>query len=132
MPKILCCLCSHRTDTDKQRVSVGTNSNWEMLVIHAEKNGLNMDAFSKQDYVCKKCHAVLSHYRMKDRGPNKTIRNVKPVTYEPGITKNVLRGCAKLSTSSAAEQLETVVATTQQTSTISVDSTSKFLFIFNG
>lgn len=130
MPKILCCLCSRRTDTEKQRVRVGNNSNWEMLKVHAVINDLDMEGFSKQDYVCKKCHAAISHHRMKDRGYDKTIKYVEPITYEPGITKNVLRGYSKSSTSSATEsqttkQSETVVATTQQT------STGKLLSIFN-
>lgn len=133
MPKIFCCLCSRRTDTDKQRVRLGTNSNWEMLEIHAKNNGLSMEAFTKQDYVCKKCHATISHNRMKDRGPNK-IKNVQPTVYEPGITKSVLRSRVESSTSSVTEsrtveQSETVVATTQQITT--VDLTGKFLSILN-
>ncbi len=122
MPKILCCLCSRRTDTEKQRVRVGSNSNWEMFKVHALLNGLNIDAFSKEaDYLCKKCHASISHHRMKDRGSNKTNRNVEPITYEPAITKNVLRGHAKSSTSNStemqtAEKSEIVAAATEETS----------------
>lgn len=92
MSPIFCCLCSRRADTRKQRVRVGTDSNWPMLKIHAEKNGLDMATFSKDDYVCIKCHSTISHYRMKDRGPNKNIKNSKPIVFEPGITKDVLRG----------------------------------------
>lgn len=122
MPKILCCLCSRRTDTEKQRVRVGTNSNWEIFKVYAVLNGLNLEAFSKEDYLCKKCHASISHHRMKDRGSNKTIKNVEPITYEPGITKNVLRSHAKTSTSNSTEsqtteKSETVVAAFEQTST---------------
>ncbi len=102
MPKIYCCLCSRRTETAKQRARVGTDVNWAMLTIHSEKNGLNMDLFSKNDYVCTKCHSIISHYRMKDRGDNKTIKNFEPIAHEPGINKNVLRSFGKSSISKTA------------------------------
>lgn len=100
MPKIYCCLCSRRTDTPKQRVRAGTELNWSLLEIHSEKNGLDIATFSNDDYLCLKCHSTISHYRMKDRGPKKITKNVQPISYEPGITKNVLRGYTKPSSES--------------------------------
>lgn len=94
---IYCCLCKRRTETVKQRVRVGSESNWPLLNIHAQTTGLDVNSFSKEDFVCIKCHATIAHYRMKDRGPNKIVRDFHPIAYEPGITKKVLRGFAKSS-----------------------------------
>lgn len=92
MPMILCCLCRRRTENPKQRVRIGTDTNWPLMKIHSERNGLNIAEFTKDDFVCIKCHSTISHYRMKDRGPNKRIKVFEPISYEPGITKDVLRG----------------------------------------
>lgn len=95
MPKIFCCLCNRRTETNKQRVRIGSDSNWALFCIHAEKTGLDVNTFSKDGFVCIKCHGTISHYRMKDRGPNKIVQDYKPIAHEPGITKEVLRSFAK-------------------------------------
>lgn len=87
MSKTFCRLCSRRIETSKQKFRVGTDTNWKLLLIHVEKNGLNSSDFSKDDYMCGKCHASLAHYSMKDRGSNKIIKNVAAITYEQGIKK---------------------------------------------
>lgn len=92
MPKISCCLCFRRTDTNKTRKRIGTDSVWPVFNIHAEKVGLDLTKFSKQDNICIKCHATLSDYNMTDRGPNKKVKIVELVVFEPIIKKDVLRG----------------------------------------
>lgn len=96
MPKIFCCLCSRRTDNKKDRTRIGTASVWTLFLIHVEKNDLDISSFSADDHICTKCYSVVSHYRMKDRGTNKKVKELKPFVFEPGITKNVLRGSSKL------------------------------------
>lgn len=106
MPKICCCLCQRRTDAPKQRVRAGSDSNWSLLAIHAEKTGLDLGTFTKEDFICIKCHAQISHYRMNDRGPNKVVKGVKPIAHEPGITKNVLRSSTKSSAATNVASIE--------------------------
>lgn len=95
MPKIFCCLCKRRTDTSNQRVRVGTDSTWPMLCVHSQNHDLDVNSFSRDDYVCMKCHSTISHSRMKDRGPNRITKSVKPITHAPGINKTVLRNFGK-------------------------------------
>jgi hypothetical protein len=102
MPKIYCCLCSRRTDTNKQRVRIGTASMWSMFKIHAEKNGLDLTSFSADDHICMKCHATIAHYCMKDRGPNKKMKVAESIDSDPIIKKNVLRSVPKYPRSSQA------------------------------
>lgn len=79
------------------------------MKIHAEIHGLNIEEFSKDDFVCIKCHSIISHYRMKDRGPNKIIKVFKPISYEPGITKDVLRGCGSSAINNATVSSDELV-----------------------
>lgn len=93
MPKIHCCLCSRRTDSNNQRIRIGTASVWPSFEEHAKNAGLDVSRFSiRNDYICLKCNSIVSHYRMNDRGPNKKVKIAKPFVYEVNITKNVLRG----------------------------------------
>lgn len=121
MPKINCCLCSRRTDTNKQRVRVGTNNNWEMLRTHVNKEGLNMDTFSKEDHVCVKCHAILAHYNMKDRGLNKTVKNA-PVVHKQGIEKSSLRSHNKSKSPAETHSLMSQETDASRNSSNSTDS----------
>lgn len=92
MTKINCCLCSRRTNTSKDRARIGTASVWSVFLIYAEKNGLDVSKYSQDEHICMKCHANLSHLRMKDRGPNKSGTVVKNCRFDPIIKKDVLRG----------------------------------------
>ncbi len=108
MTKIHCCLCSRRTDMKKQRARVGAASFWPMFVIHAETAGLDINSFSRDDYVCLKCHSSISHYGMNDRGPNKKLNVTKPIVFEVNITKSVLRSHAKAIISETASNSEVI------------------------
>lgn len=114
MPMIKCCLCSRRTETSKQRVRIGTDCNWPLMQIHSERHGLDMAAFSKGDFVCIKCHSTISHYRMKDRGPNKVPKTFNPIAHPPGITKNILRGYTETSSPTESNLVLNVVDSESQ------------------
>lgn len=46
---------------------------------------------------------------MKDRGPHKIIKNVKPIAHEPAITKNVLRGFSKSAINNVNPRTEMII-----------------------
>lgn len=92
MTKIRCCLCNRRTDKTTDRKNIGTPSTWQSIQLHVIKIGLEITDFSKEDFVCLKCYATVSHHRMNDRGPNKKNRIRNPVIFETIINKTVLRG----------------------------------------
>lgn len=89
--KIPCRLCNRRTDKSKDRKRIGAASVWALIELHAEKNDLDLTLFSKEDYICNKCYALVSHHCMTDRGPNKQVKIHKPVVMETIINKTVLR-----------------------------------------
>lgn len=91
MTKIRCVLCSRRTDKSSDRKQIGCDSTWQSIRMHVNKTGQDINKFTKQDYVCLKCYATLSHTRMTDRGINKKSTVRKPVVPEITINKTVLR-----------------------------------------
>lgn len=95
MVKIHCCICDRRTDTNKQRIRIGSTSCWPFFQKHVEKIGRDVEQFSRDDYICIKCNSTISHYRMDDRGSNKKVKIAKPFVFEMSITKDVLRNHTK-------------------------------------
>lgn len=92
--KSVCILCSRRIYPNKPRVRIGSSSVWPLMEIHSQKKGLDLESFSKQDFICMKCYATISHYRMSDRGPNKKTNASKPIDGELVVTKHSLRSSA--------------------------------------
>ncbi|KAJ6642611.1 hypothetical protein Bhyg_07564 [Pseudolycoriella hygida] len=103
MVKICCCICYRRTDTNRQRSRIGAPALWPLFMIHVEKTGLDINQFSRDDYVCMKCNLTISHYRMNDRGINKKIKLSQPFSYEVAITKSVLRNSIATSSTDTLE-----------------------------
>lgn len=106
MTKINCCLCSRRTNTNRDRIRIGAPSVWPDFLFHAEKHGLEISEYSSDLYICKKCHANISHAHMHDRRVNKKVKtDVLVVGCAPIITKEVLRGFPKTVTQMSNEVL---------------------------
>lgn len=101
MPKIYCVLCPRRTDSYKQRSRIGTASLWPLFEIYASRNELDITHYSVDDHICLKCHSTIAHYGMTDRGPNKKVKVIEPVVFEPIITKEVLRHLPKSTASTS-------------------------------
>lgn len=102
MPKVYCCLCSKRVETNKSRVRIGSDSVWSLIQIHAVKMSLDVNKLSREDIICMKCYSVVSHYRMTDRGPNKKIKASVEIDPQLVITKDVLRSALRTEEISSA------------------------------
>lgn len=57
--------------------------------------GLDIHLFSAENSICMKCSAMISHYRMSDRGHKKKMKMSQPVDPLLIITKNVLRSALR-------------------------------------